>query len=63
MGRGRDKIILGSDFKNMSPGEANAAIAKAVRISGTAVVRGKDGNARYDEPKRAGQYGERNIGK
>ncbi len=65
MGRGRDKIILGSDIKNMSPRESSALMAAArigrVKVTGTAVVRGADGNARYDNPDRAGQYGEDRV--
>lgn len=65
MGRGRDKVILGSDIKNMSPAESSALMGAArvgrVKITGTAVVRGADGNARYDDPKRAGQYGEDRV--
>jgi len=58
MGKGRDKVILGSDLPNMSPGEVNAAFVRAVRVTGTAVVRGKDGNAKYADRRQAGQFNE-----
>ena len=65
MGRGRDMIVLSSDIPNMSPRESSMLMAAAnlgrVKVSGSAVVRGADGNARYDEPKRAGQYGEDHV--
>jgi len=65
MGRGRDKTIQVSDLNNMSPCESGALMAAAklgrVKVHGTAVVRDAKGNARYDEPKRAGQYNEDRI--
>lgn len=60
-GRGRDKTISGDDLKNMSPQERNVAIMRAIRVTGTATVRDKNGNVRYDEPKRAGQYHEEKL--
>ena len=38
-----------------------AARIGRVKVTGTAVVRGADGNARYDNPDRAGQYGEDRV--
>ena len=59
MGRGKDKRILGSDIPNMSRRELNNALVKAVRITGTAVVRSRSsGNARYEDPSQAGRYNE-----
>lgn len=65
MGRGKDKVILGTDIPNMSPGEraqlGNLASTGRVRVTGTSVVRGKDGNAKYEDQRRAGRYGEDNL--
>lgn len=65
MGRGRDKTIQGSDIPNMSPQErvalGNVLRMPNVRVKGSAVVRGRDGNAKYENPKLAGQYGEDNV--
>jgi len=65
MGRGRDKTIQMGDFKNMSPRESSAVAAAVklgrLKVRGTAVVRDESGNARYDDPKMAGQYGEDNV--
>lgn len=58
MGRGRDKVIKGSDLRNMSPGEVNKAFMGAIRITGTAVVRDAKGNVKYDDKRRAGSYNE-----
>lgn len=62
MARGKDKVILGSDLQNMSPQEraglGNLAIMGKAKITGAAVVRGKDGNAKYTDPSRAGKYHE-----
>lgn len=67
MGRGKDKVILGSDIKNMSPAErvglgailSNQGRVGRVRINGTAVVRSaSDGNARYEDPALAGTFNE-----
>jgi len=62
MGRGRDKTISANDIANMSPRERAGLGALAqmgrVRITGTAVVRKADGNAKYADPKKAGKYNE-----
>jgi len=62
MGRGKDKTISGSDIASMSPSErsglGNAALMGLLQVSGTAVVRDKNGNAKYDDPSRAGKYNE-----
>ena len=62
MGRGKDKTISGKDIPNMSPREqaglATMARMGRVKITGTAVVRKADGNAKYSDPKKAGSYGE-----
>ena len=62
MGRGRDKTINERDLQNMSPQERGAVFNMAkmgrVRVNGTSVVRGKDGNVRYTDPKKAGRYNE-----
>ncbi len=66
MGRGKDKTVSVNDLRNMSPREQSALLGAArlgrVKVRGTAVVRDAAGNVRYDEPKRAGTYGENNIG-
>ena len=65
MGRGRDKTIDGKDIASMSPSEraalGNLAIMGRVEVKGSAVVRGKDGNAKYDDPSKAGTYNEDNL--
>lgn len=62
MGRGKDRRILGSDLPNMSPqeqsGVINAVRMGKVKITGSAVVRGSDGNAKYTDKSKAGTYGE-----
>ena len=62
MGKGRDKTISGDDLKNMSPGEVNAALMSAVRITGTAVVRKRgSGEVVYNKHARRGRYNEDNL--
>lgn len=59
MGRGKDKKILGSDLKNMSPSEVNQAFMAATRVTGTAVVRKKDtGEVVYSDTAKKGSYNE-----
>lgn len=62
MGRGKDKTIAGTDIQNMSPAERNGlgnmARMGKVKITGAAVVRGSDGNAKYGDKSKAGTYGE-----
>lgn len=59
MGRGRDKTIKHTDFRNMSPGEINSAFAAATSISGTAAVRkAGSGEVRYSKHARKGKYNE-----
>ena len=49
----------------MSPDErralGNLAIMGKVEVKGSAVVRGKDGNAKYEDPSKAGTYNEDNL--
>lgn len=66
MGRGKDKIIQGSDLKNMSPQErtavANMASAGQVKVQGSAVVRcKKTGNVRYQNESLKGTYNEDSL--
>ncbi len=67
MGRGKDKVIKGTDLPNMSPKERagvdaiirNRGIMPKVRVRGTAVVRGHGGgNVRYGEGAIPGTYNE-----
>ena len=67
MGRGRDKVILGSDLKNMSPLEqgavnrliANRGVLPNVRVRGTAAVRShENGSTRYGDGSTPGNYNE-----
>lgn len=62
MGRGKDKVILGSDIPNMSPEEraglGNLAIMGRVKPRGTAAVRDRKGNTRYDDESQKGNYNE-----
>ncbi len=67
MGRGKDKRIESSDFKNMSPEEQgavneiikNRGVLSNIRVRGTAVVRAhEDGNTRYGEGAEPGKYNE-----
>lgn len=67
MGRGKDKVIKGSDIPNMSPQEraslGNAASMGKVKVRGKALVRdGKTGNAKYGDKSQAGNYGEDSHG-
>lgn len=60
--RGRGYKIQLRDLPNMSPGERNAALAAAVEVKGTAVVRKSgSGNVRYSDKSRAGSYNEDNC--
>ena len=65
MGRGKDKTINASDLGSMSPRElaalGNAARLGLIKIKGTALVRGADGNARYDPGATPGQYNEDKV--
>ena len=65
MGRGRDKTISLADMKNMSPDEqyavVNAVRLGRVKAKGTALVRDRHGNARYEKPALKGKYGEDNV--
>jgi hypothetical protein len=67
MGRGKDKVILGSDLKNMSPAEvagvhgliANRGVVSKVRVRGAAVVRSHGGGeVRYGAGATPGKYHE-----
>ncbi len=59
MGRGKDKVIKGSDLPNMSPGEINQAFAAATQIRGTAVVRkAGSGEVVYSKHARKGRFNE-----
>ncbi len=67
MGRGKDKIIHGSDIPNMSPDErralGNIASMGKAKVRGAALVRDKQsGNARYEDKSQAGNYGEDKYG-
>lgn len=59
---GKTREITLAELQTMSEEERNEAFMKAIKIEGTALVRDKDGNPKYDHPERAGQYGEENIG-
>ena len=65
MGRGKDKTISANDIRDMSPAEraalGNLAQMGQVRVKGTAVVRGADGNAKYEDPSQAGKYNEDSL--
>lgn len=72
MGRGKDKVIKSTDFRNMSPAEQSAVnrmiknrhvrpmgkgILAGVKVHGTAVVRShEDGNVRYGHGATPGKY-------
>lgn len=67
MGRGKDKTILHSDLKNMSPEEQssvnslikNRGIVPGIRVHGTAVVRSHGGHeVRYGDGATPGKYNE-----
>jgi len=67
MGRGRDKVIHGSDIANMSPSErarlGNLASTGRAKIRGAALVRDKkSGNAKYGEGAKKGTFGEDKYG-
>lgn len=66
-GRGKDKVILGTDLKNMSPGEIssvnklirNRGVVPGIRVRGAAVVRSHGGGeVRYGEGATPGKYNE-----
>ena len=67
MGRGKDKKILGSDLKNMSPAEIqgvhgiikNRGILPRFKVEGAAVVRSNGGGeVRYGTGATPGKYNE-----
>lgn len=63
MPKSKDTLTVhGRDIPNMSPGErqalGNMARMGKLKFEGTAVVRDANGNARYDDPSRKGQYHE-----
>jgi len=49
------------DLKAMPSGQAVALLIKSIEISGTIVVRDKNGNIKYDDPTLAGTYGENKL--
>ena len=57
MGRGSGYTIDQNDFRSMTSAEISNAFRAAIIKKGTAVVRDKDGNVKYDDPSRAGTYG------
>lgn len=70
MGRGKDKKILGSDLKNMSPAEQSAVntlirnrgIVPSIRVRGAAVVRSNGGGeVRYGDGATPGKYNEEKL--
>ena len=65
MGRGKDKTIILSDLQNMSPREQgavmNAVTLGRIKAKGTALVRGPDGNARYDAGAQPGKFNEEKV--
>ena len=52
------RVYTLDDLAKMPRARADALIAKATKIEGTAVVRGADGKIKYDKPELAGTYGE-----
>ena len=53
-----EKTYTLDDLRDMPEDQAASLLMKAVKISGTIVVRDKDGNIKYDQPELAGTYGE-----
>lgn len=46
------------ELEAMPRAQAHSLILKAIKISGTMVVRDINGNIKYDKPELAGTYGE-----
>lgn len=53
-----DETYTLAELKKMPKDQATNLLMKAVKISGTMVVRDKAGNIKYDKPELAGTYGE-----
>ncbi len=58
-------MINKADIGNMSrkelSGLSNLVQTGRVRVRGKALVRGADGNGKYDDPTREGRYSEDNL--
>lgn len=52
------RTLTAAEILAMTPEEFNNVIAEAVEVRGTAVVRSADGKIKYDDPSRAGEFGE-----
>lgn len=62
MGRGKDKVVKGSDIPNMSRNELNNVLMRANRISGTACVRkAGSGEVVYSKHARKGRFNEDSL--
>lgn len=57
----KEKTYTQEELEAMPPKQAANLIMTAVKISGTMVVRDKQGNIKYDRPELAGTYGEENL--
>ena len=53
------KTYTEKDLAGMTPEEVTNVFTKMVKIEGQGVVRDKDGNIKYDDPSKAGSYGEK----
>jgi len=56
-----EKTYTKAELDAMPKDQVINLMLKAVKISGTLVVRDKDGNIKYDKPELAGTYGEENL--
>jgi len=56
-----DITLTRSDLEKLTNDDVIALIMRAYKIRATAVVRDKDGNIKYDDPSKAGSFGEEYI--
>ncbi len=60
--KGKTRNVSIEELASMAADPANKALMSKVKISGKVLVRDKDGNPKYDNSERAGNYGEETIG-
>jgi len=54
----KTKTYNQDQLKAMDPGQRNAILMKAVKITGTAVIRRADNSVKYDDESLKGTYNE-----
>lgn len=60
-GKTVDVTLTKAELDAMSPEARNNMFLHAFKIKGTAVVKRADGSIKYDDPSRAGEYGESEL--